>query len=197
MSDSNSTVFKFCNKCKCETERYKCGACKPCTKLSNSIDRAENKEKYRKYLLDWKEANKERVKANDAKRYAAKKEAIKEKMAIYYAENSVAIRSRVKEWISNNHHLVKIYSHNRRAREKASGHKLSTGLQEKLLVLQKCKCACCGKPLGKSFHLDHIMPLALGGPNNDENIQLLRDVCNLQKSAKHPIDFMQSRGFLL
>jgi 5-methylcytosine-specific restriction endonuclease McrA len=51
--------------------------------------------------------------------------------------------------------------------------------------------------LGDNYHLDHIVPLAIGGTNTDDNIQLLRQKCNQQKSAKHPIDFMQSRGFLL
>ena len=53
------------------------------------------------------------------------------------------------------------------------------------------------KPLGNDYHLDHINPLALGGSKTDEKIQLLRATCNLQKNAKHPVDFMQSRGFLL
>lgn len=56
---------------------------------------------------------------------------------------------------------------------------------------------CCGLPLGDNYHIDHIMPLALGGSNTDDNIQLLRQRCNNQKCAKHPVDFMQSRGFLL
>lgn len=41
------------------------------------------------------------------------------------------------------------------------------------------------------------MPLALGGANEDWNIQLLRQRCNNQKKAKHPVDFMQSKGYLL
>jgi 5-methylcytosine-specific restriction endonuclease McrA len=45
--------------------------------------------------------------------------------------------------------------------------------------------------------MDHIVPLISGGTNTDDNIQLMRSRCNQQKSAKHPIDFMQSRGFLL
>jgi 5-methylcytosine-specific restriction endonuclease McrA len=45
--------------------------------------------------------------------------------------------------------------------------------------------------------MDHIIPLALGGANTDDNIQLLRATCNLQKHTKHPIDFMQQRGYLL
>ena len=86
---------------------------------------------------------------------------------------------------------------NRRARKKSSGGNVSAGLKEKLIALQKGRCACCGEKLGVNFHMDHIMPLALGGMNTDDNIQLLRQTCNSQKSAKHPIDFMQQRGFLL
>lgn len=62
------------------------------------------------------------------------------------------------------------------------------------------KCKACSKAshsVGDNYHLDHIMPLALGGPNTDDNIQLLRQRCNNQKSKKHPVDFMQSRGNLL
>ena len=42
-----------------------------------------------------------------------------------------------------------------------------------------------------------IKPLARGGTNQRTNLQLLCPPCNLSKSAKDPIDFMQSRGFLL
>jgi 5-methylcytosine-specific restriction endonuclease McrA len=87
--------------------------------------------------------------------------------------------------------------HNRKARERANGGILSVGLAEKLFELQKGKCACCGQPLGEKYHMDHILPIVLGGPNEDWNIQLLRQRCNQQKHAKHPVDFMQSRGFLL
>ena len=68
---------------------------------------------------------------------------------------------------------------------------------EKLLKLQKGKCPCCSLPLGDDFHLDHKMPLALGGDHVDDNMQLLKARCNMQKRASNPIDFMQSRGFLL
>lgn len=40
------------------------------------------------------------------------------------------------------------------------------------------------------------MPIARGGSNTDDNVQLLCPACNLKKSAKHPVDFMQERGFL-
>lgn len=33
--------------------------------------------------------------------------------------------------------------------------------------------------------------------NADENVQLLCSRCNLSKGAKHPVEFMQSQGYLL
>jgi len=66
------------------------------------------------------------------------------------------------------------------------------------LMLQRGKCACgCGKSLNNEFHMDHRMPIAKGGRHHDDNMQLLLPLCNMQKNAKDPIDFMQSRGFLL
>ena len=106
-------------------------------------------------------------------------------------------RSGAMQYRANNPDAYRRYAHNRRARQKINGGKLSKGLSERLYKLQRGRCACCGKPLGSNYHLDHIMPLALGGSNTDDNIQLLRAACNHQKHAKHPIEFMQERGKLL
>lgn len=86
---------------------------------------------------------------------------------------------------------------NKRAKIRENGGRLSPGLAKTLFSLQKGKCACCGLPLGNDFHLDHIIPSALGGANEDWNIQLLRRKCNMSKGAKHPLVFMQGKGFLL
>lgn len=47
-----------------------------------------------------------------------------------------------------------------------------------------------GKPCPKGHvgerHIDHVMPLRLGGSNYIENIQLLCRPCNLSKGSKHP-----------
>jgi 5-methylcytosine-specific restriction endonuclease McrA len=103
----------------------------------------------------------------------------------------------VRKWAASNLPALAVKAQNRRARKRTNGGTLSKNIAAKLFKHQRGKCACCGLPLGDDYHLDHIMPLALGGANVDSNIQLLRPSCNLQKSAKHPIDFMQSRGFLL
>lgn len=83
---------------------------------------------------------------------------------------------------------------NRRARLAGAG-VLSEGICEALHVIQAGRCACCGKPLGVVYDLDHIMPLALGGLNVDANMQLLTARCNGRKLAKHPEKYAKERGF--
>ena len=44
------------------------------------------------------------------------------------------------------------------------------------------KCVRCGST--KNLHFDHIIPVAKGGGNSEQNIQILCEHCNLQKSDK-------------
>jgi 5-methylcytosine-specific restriction endonuclease McrA len=144
----------------------------------HAADPSKRREQYLKYRA----ANLEKEKARAAKYRAANKEKLKAIRDAYRAANP---------------HRRALDNHARRARERQVSGKLSADIREKLFVLQKGKCACCRKPLGKNYHMDHIVPLALGGLNVNANIQLLRAQCNMQKQDKHPIDFMQGRGFLL
>lgn len=71
---------------------------------------------------------------------------------------------------------------------------------DNLMILQKAKCAYCRVRFSKerkSYHIDHIMPLSLGGSNNRKNIQLLCPTCNLRKNGKHPLVFARQCGRLL
>lgn len=42
----------------------------------------------------------------------------------------------------------------------------------------------------EKWHLDHIMPLALGGLHDDRNLQLLCAKCNRRKGSMHPSKFV-------
>ena len=44
-------------------------------------------------------------------------------------------------------------------------------------------CAGCFKPLGEDAQVDHVVPLARGGQDVFENMQLLHGACNLRKRA--------------
>jgi 5-methylcytosine-specific restriction endonuclease McrA len=205
-------MTRFCPKCQAETERKKNGDCKPCAKVRAAIWAAKNSDLLKARYAAWRIANLDKEKANNLAWYAANieraratrrdyqstnAEQLKLKKAAYYIANADSIKAAVAAWHKANPEAVRINSHNRRARERDNGGKLSRGLAAKLFKLQRGKCPCCKQPLGDNFHLDHVVPIALGGSNTDDNIQLLRQRCNNQKSAKDPIDFMQQRGFLL
>jgi HNH endonuclease len=217
---------RLCLKCG-TADRYSDGHCKACTSAKNIAHRAANLDKAKARSLawnkanservkvttkEWREANKDKIKATrdaymsiNADRYKAHYIANKEKrkawMAAWYKKNSAKLKdSRAAYYIANpkaRKAATQTSNHTRRARKLAAGGKLTRNIAETLFHLQKGKCPCCAKPLGSDYHLDHQLPLALGGTNADNNMQLLRAECNQKKHAKHPVDFMQERGFLL
>ena len=174
--NANSSVWYFAN-----IERRK--------KSADAYRRA-NIERYRVTSRAWRVANRDHVNARQSAAYAKDPEK-------YRAYVKKWADANLANWQAANRDRIRGYGSNRRARKLNNGGRLSKGLADRLFKLQRGKCPCCGKPLGNDYHMDHKMPLVLGGPNTDENIQLLRKRCNLQKKAKHPVDFMQSRGFLL
>lgn len=180
----------------------------------NAVYYTANYDKIRAQHAEYRASNmdKRRDKAYAAAYYAANSVEIKARVSAYRAANIEKEKARSVKWRKDNpdkrraHDAIyraahtesgRIYRHNRRARIAENGGKLSPELVSKLIKLQRGKCACCGLRLGDNYHMDHIMPIALGGTNEDWNIQLLRATCNMQKHAKHPVDFMQQRGFLL
>ena len=199
--------------------------CKKCGVLFNTRDCNACKSAYmrRRYLQD-PEAFKEKSRLSRAARkpglgaiYSARYRArhpdrFKATMARYNASHRKQLGVLRRAWADKNKDRLKdlrkkrylknprlgsIYFQNRRARKRVNGGTLSVWLADKLFKLQRGKCACCGQKLGTDYHLDHRVPLVRGGKNEDSNMQLLRKKCNLEKHAKDPIDFMQSRGFLL
>lgn len=175
MSDSHSMTLRVCTRCKqskllSEFHRHRSqpgGFNRWCKVCVKESRPPEYAAEARVRTAAWIAANKERAKAS------------------YWA------------WARKNPESRLTIGRNRTAIKRGARGKLSAGIRERLWKLQKGKCPCCGQPLGKDPHIDHIIPIALGGTNTDDNVQLLRAKCNLAKHAKHPVDFMRERGFLL
>lgn len=144
----------------------------------------------------WEIANRDKSNAsntawrkNNPERYKAAYTAQRKNNPELYKAIAAAYRKR-------NPETVRIRDHARRAIGKQSSSQ-AKGLIDRLVKLQRGLCPCCNLPLGDDFHMDHIIPLSRGGSIDGSNIQLMRAICNMQKSAKDPIDYMQSKGFLI
>lgn len=114
------------------------------------------------------------------------KESLKRRSKLIY-ENT-------KKYRKQNPEKVKEYTQCRRGRKLG---RLPNGTIKSIFDLQKGHCAICKIKLDKTYHVDHIYPISKGGKHHPQNIQLLCPSCNIRKSAKDPIQYMQSRGFLL
>lgn len=167
-------------------------------KLSRKIYNDANRERNRVGAKNWYEQNIDRAK--ESRRQWRQKNVlkIKEYNRAYVLKNWERHSARSQLWLKNRPELRRLYVMNRRAKIRSNGGELSKDIAQRLMRAQASKCACCSICLKKSgYHLDHIIPVAAGGPNLDSNIQLLCPSCNHSKGSKDPIRFMQSRGFLL
>lgn len=178
--NQNDKPVKPCIRCGA-VDRYKSGRCRPCISEKNKKWRQNNIEYHRKRNQKWREENNERNYQNTKK---------------WKENNPEYFKNYTADWRRRNPNAHRQNEHNRRAKIKSGGI-LSKDIINILLVRQKNKCACCGKKLDGKYHLDHIIPLALGGTNTDDNVQLLLPKCNLRKGAKHPMDYMREQGRLL
>lgn len=89
----------------------------------------------------------------------------------------------------------------RRAQKKrAEGQHTASDIRRIYKDQQNGLCAyfeCCQTELDDSYHVDHIQPLARGGSNYANNLQLCCAPCNISKGASDPIEFARSLGLLL
>ena len=125
--------------------------------------RPEYLEKDREHSRNWREKNKDRVRAYDSSR---KDKALK----------------RLLDWRQKNPDFKLRENHRRRARKLAGG-ELSKGIRKFLIARQDGLCAICGGVPNK-WHLDHVVPLSRGGKNEDDNVQMTCHTCNMKKGAK-------------
>lgn len=114
-----------------------------------------------------------------------------------------ALRRRIESGKSTAYNIVYRAANPERAREWAKKRlgkmipALPRGTVPKLLKAQRSRCIYCRASLAKAYHVDHIMPLKLGGAHEPKNLQLLCPTCNVRKSARHPVTFAQMSGMLL
>jgi len=129
----------------------------------------------------------------------------REKLNLTPEEMSVRKREQQKEYkkrwrIANpDEHKAQVSAKKQayRTRKSGGGGKHTRAQVRNLLVSQKYLCVVCRVNIKETYHADHIVPVSKGGSSNIDNIQLLCPECNVKKSNKDPMEFMQSKGFLV
>ena len=147
--------MKTCKKCGTQYAEY---YCRPCRKI---------------YAESYYQANKEKIKATTKQWQKDNPEASKP------VHNKYGKRFQPVDLVK-----ARIAANNRRARKMQNGGSLSPNIIDALLKKQNWKCACCDAPILDDYHLDHIVPLSLGGENSDINVQILLPKCNWRKGAR-------------
>lgn len=173
---------KYCSRCGFETDCYTDGSCKPCRDVWYKAYYLTNHERINAKRSEWHEANPE------SRRVSVNK---------WQKSNPDKVKAITAAWAKANPERLRANKNNRRAHKMKNGGKHTAADICNLLTLQKSKCACCKTNIKDNYHVDHVIALANGGGNDRLNLQLLCPTCNMQKSVKHPVDFMQSKGFLL
>lgn len=189
-----------------------CSTCRKCSKQRSVLWYSLNREKAITRAVEWNNSNQERRREIKKKWDTSHAEQKRRICADYVKNNPLKVKlknerwrkiNKVKDtlnkmkWADVNVEKVKqardkwrtknpdrwmIDTHARRARTRG---RFTQQRVNQLKQDQGNKCVYCPADLTK-FHIDHIMPLALGGSNMDDNIQLLCPRCNLKKHAKHP-----------
>lgn len=102
-----------------------------------------------------------------------------------------------RNWIKNHPERARASIRATKAKRRGASGRYTEQDIARRLEQQRSKCAWCRTSISKKFHIDHIIPIALGGTNDPKNLQLLCVSCNCRKCAKHPLDFARQEGRLL
>ena len=146
------------------------------TKARDILYREEHRDYYKKWCIE----NKDKVKKIHAK---------------WRKNNPDKIKENGTRWRKNNPEKSNISWTNYHARKLGNGGILPVDIHKTLRISQNNKCAICKKSiLTSEYHLDHIIPLVLGGRNEEGNVQLTCPICNLKKGSKNPIQHKRQNG---
>lgn len=142
--------------------------CAECDRLADIKYRANFPDRKRATYVAWRDLNRDRIRANDSRRRQSDLD--------FYAQKSRDRRAALERQSSGTHTLADV---------------------QDIMRIQQYKCAYCGVSIRERKHVDHIVPIAKGGSNGRENLQVLCPSCNLQKQAQDPLVFARKRGLLL
>lgn len=199
---------KTCGKCKAQKLRSEftknsgtkdglCNRCRPCALAEVNAYAERNKEKNAQRRAARYAANKELFAKRSAAIHAKYAPQRRADMRDYYAAHREGLVAAKRSHRAAKPESVRAATAKSRAKRVAAPGSHTAADIKALMRLQRGLCVGCRCDIRGAFHVDHIQALARGGSNDRLNLQLLCPTCNVSKNARDPIEFMQSRGFLL
>lgn len=172
--------------------------CKPCVSEYCKKRYAKNADAVKAAAKEYRERNAEDVRRRDRERYEADKEKYQARIAAYYSKNRERLlqssrerrnlldkdmeRAYKRAYRSSNKVLRREWDHRRRVRERNS---MVVPLTRTMIAAKVAywggKCWVCRVPYEA---IDHVKPIAKGGPHILAN---LRPICGPCNSKKHSI----------
>ena len=193
-----SSIIKRCNTCgrflskddfkwNDKIKGYRASQCKKCTKVINALLRDKSKSK--DYNKQYRVNNKKQLKQYYKKWYIDNKESLKQQMKQYnkqyYKDNKQTVDIKNKQYRKDNPEKMAAYyvKYNRTKNNQTPD--LTKEEQNKIDRLYEIRDLLNHDKI--DFHVDHIQPLSKGGLHHPDNLQILPNWLNQQKSDKWPL----------
>jgi HNH endonuclease len=151
---------------------------------------ARNKKHIKDHNIRYRAEHHEERLERDRQYHREHREERNRKSREYSTKHRERLNAKQRQYIKE--HLAEILIRNRKRHALKRGAR-GTHTQadiERLFVKQNGKCVYCQTELRRSgkgkFHVDHRMPLKLGGSNFPRNLRLLCPKCNVRKKGLHP-----------
>lgn len=174
-------------------------ACKGCYCAARRAQYKANPDGVREKVRAWEKANREKVRAMKRAWYKANLDREREKVRAWREGNREKARASVRAWAqahpeenraairawkAANLDAVRDVQARRRAR-KRNAPVVERIYRSRVWERDAGRCHICGKKADpNNWHLEHIIPLALGGEHSYRNVAVSHPACNLSKGVR-------------
>ncbi len=194
-----------CKVCRSQYKKQYINANREKINESNKEWRKAHPEKSAISIKNWQSNNPDRVKEIN-RRSATKRrdqriidsrewrkqngDRIKKSWQEYRKVNGDQLKETRRKYEEKYPEKIRAGKHTRRTKILGLDSKIDANYIKFLKIAQGMKCNYCNQTMNK-YQIDHIVPIARGGDNKNENLQLLCAPCNRQKGAKTDNEYME------